>query len=379
MITRNDLRGVFTHEEVEEIMEGAVKSSVAMQLFTRLPNMSSNELKLKVVDTLPEVFWVGKSNGFKKMTKQAWDDVYIVPEELAAIIPVKERDYNDASFDLWGAIKPRLQEAIGKKFDAAVFIGDDKPESYRADILTSILSMGNIVEATDNLYTDISDAMGLVEESDYIPNHLISGVSMKKAFRNMLDKNGRPITGTEVDSLPRTYVTNGAWDKSKAQLIVGDFSQAVYSIREDVTWKVLTEATIIDPLTKEVVHALAQEDMIALRVVWSGGWAIPNPVNALQPDASKRFPFAAVKGSGEVTTGKVTFTVQDTEASGIDAKVRLGDLEKSGNETIEFDKLQYGEYLYRVTADDAPAVCGTVKLDGPTATETVTVNVPKKA
>lgn len=379
MITKNDLRGVFTTDEVEEVMEGAVKSSVAMQLFTRLPNMSGSQLKMKVLDSLPEVFWVGKSNGFKKMTKAAWDDVYIIPEELAAIVPIKESDYNNASFDIWGAIKPRLVEAIGKKFDAAVFIGDDKPDVYRADILTSILATGNIVDATDSLYNDISNAMGMVEESDYLPNHLISGIGMKKAFREMLDKNGRPITGTEIDGLPRTYVTNGAWDKTKAKLIVGDFSQAVYAIRDEITWKVLSEATIVDPQTKEIIHSLAQEDMIALRVVFSAGWAIPNPVNAQQPDASKRFPFAAVKGTGEATTGKITFTVQDAEGTGMDATVVCGGIKKSGNETIEFDKLQYGEYVYRVTAPDVPDVYGTVKLDSAEATETVQMKTKKKA
>ena len=78
-------------------------------------------------------------------------------------------------------------------------------------------------------------------------------------------------------------------------MISGDFSQLVYSIRQDVTYKVLTEATIVDPATKEVVYALAQQDMVALRIVMRLGWEVPNPVNAIKPTEAERFPFAVLK------------------------------------------------------------------------------------
>ena len=75
-------------------------------------------------------------------------------------------------------------------------------------------------------------------------------------------------------------------------MIMGDFSQLVYAIRQDITFKILTEATIVDPSTKEVVYSLAQQDMVALRAVMRLGWEIPNPINAFQPDETKRAPFA---------------------------------------------------------------------------------------
>ena len=110
----------------------------------------------------------------------------------------------------------------------------------------------------------------------------------------LTDTTGQPIKGTEIDSLPKAFLDNGAWDKTKSVLIAGDFSQAVYAIRQDVTYKVLTEAVIQDPSNGDILYNLAQDDMVALRVVMRLGWEIPNPVNALN-ETTKRFPFANLK------------------------------------------------------------------------------------
>ena len=48
--------------------------------------------------------------------------------------------------------------------------------------------------------------------------------------------------------------------------------------------------------TGEIVYNLAQDDMVALRVVMRLGWEIPNPVNALD-ETETRFPFASLKPS----------------------------------------------------------------------------------
>ena len=102
-------------------------------------------------------------------------------------------------------------------------------------------------------------------------------------------------TTYSLDGSPIDFPRNGAFDKSKALMITGDFSQLVYSIRQDVTYKLLTEATIVDPSTKEVIYALAQQDMVALRIVMRLGWEVPNPINNLKSKEAERFPFAILK------------------------------------------------------------------------------------
>ena len=43
-----------------------------------------------------------------------------------------------------------------------------------------------------------------------------------------------------------------------------------------------------------IAYNLMQNDMVALRAVMRLGWEIPNPVNAMAKDKTKRFPFAVL-------------------------------------------------------------------------------------
>ena len=59
-----------------------------------------------------------------------------------------------------------------------------------------------------------------------------------------------------------------------------------------MTYKILTEATIVDPSSRAVIYSLAQQDMVALRAVMRLGWEIPNPINYMQTTEANRCPFA---------------------------------------------------------------------------------------
>ena len=295
-IDKTNVEALIDTQVANEIFEGVVRESKALSMFRRLPNMTSDKTKLRVLDSLPIAYFVDEStnNGRKNLTKMAWDKKYINAAELAVIVPIKENVLNDTSIDIWSEVKPRIVEAFGKKIDNAIFNGTDKPADWRAGLIPSIVTAGAEVTEGDNLYSDINDVMVKVEESGYNVTGLLGGVGLKGKFRMLTDTTGQPIKGTEIDSLPKAFLDNGAWDKTKSILIAGDFSQAVYAIRQDVTYKVLTEAVIQDPSNGDILYNLAQDDMVALRVVMRLGWEIPNPVNALNETAT-RFPFANLK------------------------------------------------------------------------------------
>lgn len=295
-IDKTNVEALIETQVANEIFEGVVRESKALSMFRRLPNMTSDKTKLRVLDSLPIAYFVDEStnNGRKNLTKMAWDKKYINAAELAVIVPIKENVLNDTSIDIWSEVKPRIVEAFGKKIDNAIFNGTDKPADWRAGLIPSIVTAGAEVTEGENLYSDINDVMTKVEESGYNVTGLLGGVGLKGKFRMLTDTTGQPIKGTEIDSLPKAFLDNGAWDKTKSVLIAGDFSQAVYAIRQDVTYKVLTEAVIQDPSTGDILYNLAQDDMVALRVVMRLGWEIPNPVNALN-ETTKRFPFANLK------------------------------------------------------------------------------------
>lgn len=381
-ISKPNVEALFEPDVLEEIVQGTVKQSVAMQLFRRLPNMSTDVMKMRVLDSLPISYWVneGANNGRKGLTKMAWDRKYIIAEEIAVVLPIKENVLNDASIDIWSEVKPRITEAFAKKFDQAVFSGIDKPDGFRADLLTSITNAGSFITqgAGDNLYSVIDKAMAKVEESDYEPNGLVGGLSLKSKFRNMLDTTGQPLNTTEIGSLSRYYVSNGAWDKTKALMIVGDFSQAVYSIRQDVTYKLLTEGVIQDPDTGNILYNLGQDDMVALRCVMRVGWEIPNPINAEAPDEATRFPFAAIKATGDagITTQNVTFTVGDgasvSEELYEGASVKVAGLKiKTDSTGKAVFKLQEGIYDYTVSLEGYNTVKGSVKVGAGAVNEKV--------
>ena len=383
MITRQNAEALFSEDLVTEIIEGVTKQSAALRMFRKLPNMSSAIMRMRVLDALPVAYWVneGTNNGRKNLTEAAWANKYIVPAEIAVIVPIKEDVLDDADIDIWGEIRPRLVEAIGKKIDQAIFVGVDKPASWRADLLSSIAQAGAYVPQASGttLYSAINDAMVKVEESGYNVTGIIGGVDVKGKFRMMLDTAGQPIRGTEIDELPKSYIDNGAWDKSKAQLIVGDFTQAVYSIRQDITYKVLDQAVIQDPSTGDILYNLAQEDMVALRVVMRLGWEIPNPINALQDDESVRFPFAAVQAASALTTNTTTFTVTNDGSTGYveGARVSFGGMVGKTNASgVAAFKAQNGVYQYKITANGYQTYTGSVTVDG---TEAVAVTLSAKS
>ena len=383
MITKKDAYALFDTDVISEIMEGAVKNSAVLQLFRRLPNMTSNKTKMRVLDSLPMAYWVDADtdNGRKKLTNMAWANKYITAEELAVIVPIKEDVLDDADYDIWADVKPRLVEAIGKAIDNAILTGVNKPNGFRLDLLTSILNAGAVVTqgADQTLYSAINDAMVKVEESGYNPSGLIGGVDVKGKFRMMLDTTGQPITGTEIGNLPKFYVENGSWDKNKAIMVVGDFSQAVYSIRQDITYKILDQAVIQDPTTGEILYNLAQEDMVALRVVMRLGWEIPNPINALNPDEATRFPFASIvkNGGSSLSTYVATLTVKDnaspTPAAISGATVEINGVKKKTNSSgvVTFN-LQNGTYTAFVSKGDK-STTEKITVNGTTVSKTITL------
>lgn len=294
-IDRTDVDALVETQVANEIFQGVVTNSKALSLFKRLPNMTSDKTKLRILDSLPIAYFVDETtnNGRKNLTKVAWANKYINAAEIAVIVPIKENDLADASVDIWAQVKPRLVEAFGRKIDDAMLNGVGKPADWRDGLIPSIVAAGANVTETGKFYSDINDTMVKVEESGYNVTGLVGGVGLKGRFRMMTDTTGQPLQTTEIGSLKREFVDNGTWDKSLATLVAGDFNQAVYAIRNDITYKVLTEAVIQDPSTGEILYNLAQDDMVALRVTMRLGWEIPNPINALN-ETETRFPFAAL-------------------------------------------------------------------------------------
>lgn len=309
MISRENAAGLIPEPTSREIIQGITQNSAVLQMGRRLPNMTSATQVMNVLDMLPMAYWVNGDNGYKQTSSQEWAKKKIYAEELAVIIPIPEAVLDDADYDIWGEVRPRIVEAFGRKIDAAILFGVEKPASWRDSILDTATAAGAVVTETSDIYKDIMGEGGViakVEESGYLPTGAMAAVKMRAKLRGLKDTTGNPIFKTDMqgatryalDGVPMEFPLNGAFDATKANMIIGDFSQLTYAIRQDVTYKILDQATIVDPSTKEIVYSLAQQDMIALRAVMRLGWEIPNPVNAMQEDETLRTPFAVYAPAG---------------------------------------------------------------------------------
>lgn len=307
IIDRTGAESLIPETRAREIIQGTIAQSAVLSQGRKLPNLSSKTHKMPVLDMLPIAYFVNGDSGNKKTTKMKWDKKIITAEEIAVIVPIPEAVLDDSEYDIWAEVRPRVEEAFGKVIDGAVLFGEDAPDSWRDDIVTTATNAGSVVTlgSSDSLYDKIMGEGGViakVEESGFFVTGHMADISMRAKLRGLKDSTGDPIfkanmqdgTRYSLDGSTMTFPNNGAFDKSKALMISGDFSQLVYAIRQDITFKLFTEG-VVQNTDGTIAYNLMQQDMVALRAVMRLGWEIPNPINSVQANKAKRCPFAIMK------------------------------------------------------------------------------------
>lgn len=312
LIDRSGASALMPEDVAKEIIQGVPESSAVLSLFKRLPNMTRAQQRMPVLSLFPSAYFVNGDIGQKKTTNVAWGNKYLNVEEIAAIVPISEAMLDDAGYDIWSEVKPRLLEAIGKVIDGAVLIGENAPASWPKGLVPDAIAAGNAVAigtGTD-IYDDImgeGGVLSLVENDGFSITGHIGAMTMKAKLRGLRSATEKlPIfvrdmqakTGYTLDGEQIFFPRNDDLNSAGVLLISGDFQNAVYSIRQDVTYKILTEATLYNTDGITPKYRLAEQDMVALRVVMRLAWQVPNPVNLLQSDESLRYPFAVLTGAG---------------------------------------------------------------------------------
>lgn len=301
-VTRTEAGALISPEQSKEIIQSVVESSTALRMMTRLPNMGTNVREYPIMDSYPMAGFVDGDTGLKMTTNMKWSKDSIVAGEVAAIVAIPDNVVADSQYDIFGEMRPRLVEAAGRVIDAAIFFGTNKPTAWRAGLVPSAIAAGNVVTATTDIYKDVFDTDGLiaqVEEDGYFPESIIASIPMRAKLRGLVDNNKRPLflenmhQGTQytLGGMSMDFPRNGAWDGEVALMVAGDWKQAVYAMRQDITFDVFDSGVVSDEDGK-VIYNLMQNDMKAIRMVIRLGWQILNPINAVNPDGTKRFPFA---------------------------------------------------------------------------------------
>lgn len=313
IIGRTDIDSMVPAPVSQEVMKQVVDTNPIFSLARRLANMSSHTYTMPVMSALALAYFVNGDAGLKQTTEVNWEDKFITAEELAVIVPIPEAVLRDSNFDIWAQVKPELVAAFNTAITRAVFYGTNIPASWTTNLGAAGLLAGSTAAGhTLSLaaYADAYEAIlgetaagvdGLfmsVEADGFAVNGNVAHQSMRGILRNTRDSNGQPIFGRDsggylLDGAPIYFPLDGSVVAGSSLMISGQWDQLVYSIREDMSYKILDQAVIQDA-GGNIVYNLAQQDMVALRAVMRLGFALPNPINRVNETAATRFPFAVL-------------------------------------------------------------------------------------
>lgn len=267
-ITRAEVASLIGEAYAGTILSSATAGSTALSAFPTY-NMGTKTVNVPVLATLPTAGWVTDTgNDSVKPTSQVtWANKTLVAEEIAVIIPIHENTLDDATEDILAQIAQQGGQAIGKALDQAVFFGTNKPASWTSDDLLAAAAAAsqayevNATTGADDLYGQMLVAAGALADEGFDPTTVVARNSLRFSLRNLRENStGAPIL---VDGVLGDFDTfwnrNGAWDSDEAHAFIVDPSRIRMGVRQDVTVKILDQATITG------LGNLAELDMVALR------------------------------------------------------------------------------------------------------------------
>ncbi|MBA3781188.1 MAG: phage major capsid protein [Nocardioides sp.] len=302
LVSRTDTAALVPEEVSSAMLTNLSAESVVLNLGQRIP-LSRNQTRFPVLSALPTAYFVSGDTGLKQTTKAAWANKNMYVEEIATIVPIPESVLDDADFDVWAAIQPLMEAAIVRTLDAAVIFGTSAPTTWvtEGNLVGKAVAAGNVVARGTNaagaggIHGDLSDVVGKLEADGYMPNGAVGNITLKSRLRQVRDTTGQTIV--LADDIPTpTYSLPGLWPTglNAAELLVGDWSNLVVGVRQDMTYKLITEGVITDG-AGVIQYNLPQQDMVALRLVFRAAYAVANGINYQEGVEANRSPFAVLR------------------------------------------------------------------------------------
>lgn len=295
---------------IRVIIEEVETASAALTL-GRVINVPTSNNVIPLPTALPEAYWTdAEMPQPKQTTKMEWSRELLRVFELAALMPIPDAYIDDSSVPVWDEVRPYITEAISRKLDSAVLFGNDKPSAELISVYEHAVRAGNVI--------DLPPEPDPPEDRDVVPYVIrtmrmvgddgfnVSGLASRPGFQwevaagrvNTLTFDPNQPVSRQLFGLPFATNENGGWDESKAHLIAGKWTNLYIGLRRDIRVEFSNTGVIRDPVTKEVTVSAWQDDVTIMRVTFRAGWRVVNPVNAMEPDGSKRSPFAVIGAAG---------------------------------------------------------------------------------
>lgn len=288
---KDNLQGFVPKPIAADIIADIVRGSSVMRLSTVQP-MTSETQKFPVMTAGPGAYWVGETERIKTSVAE-WIFPELVAKKIAVIVPCSREKLEDTTINVFGVVRPYIAEAFYKAIDSACLFGTNSP--FAKNIFGVASAVGNVIaeETNPKLDLDISDVMALVENGGLDVNGFVAGYDLKNSLRKLRDGNGNQLYVAGVDSStlysqPIEFSRNGAWDKTKARAIAGDWKYSIIGIRDQIQYETLREATLQSvTMSDGKPLSLAENDMVAIKATMRLGF-LPvkeNAFAALKPKA----------------------------------------------------------------------------------------------
>ena len=326
---KDELQGFVPVEQATEIMKDVARGSSILRL-SKVSQMESDTKKIPVMTEGAGAYWVGEGERIKT-SKAGWIYPELKAKKLAVIIPVTKEKLNDTTIDVFSELKESIAEAFYKAIDAAAIFGTNSP--FERNIMKCVEKAGNKIEIGTNgegkLDLDVADAMATVEDAGYDVNGFAAKIGIKNSLRKLRDGNGNQlfvdgVNGKELYSQPIEFSRNGAWDKTKAELVGADWDKSLVGIRDSLEYEILKEATLEGTVDKDGKPiSLAEQDLIGIKATMRLAYL---PIKdeafcAVVPAGS--LGELTVESTEGTTTGKTAITVEPAKAEGNSYKYKV--------------------------------------------------------
>lgn len=318
----NGANALIPIEHSAKIIDTAIEQSVVMQ-FAHREDMGTQLKDMPVMSLLPTAYFVNGDAGLKQTTSAAWKNKRLVAEEIAVLIAIPNNVLMDSSIKLWDRLRPRVGEAIGRAFDAAVLFGTNKPASWvDAALGPGAITASNTVThgaSSIDVADDVNNVIAAVAADGFMPSGIVLAPPLRYTFQGLRDSNkglifqpnepgvSTSMFGSSVNArrgtlwgMPASTTLSGIFGEedtasaNAVELFAVDWDQVYVGIRQDITVDFSPSAVIQDASGAIQVNAFQQDSTIG-RFVFRAAYAVPNPITRMNGTEATRWPAAVMR------------------------------------------------------------------------------------
>lgn len=256
-----------------------------------------NSRNIPALGTSVSVFWTGEG-AKNKSTQPKFSLVAQTLKKLTAIVPMTEEILEDSAINLTQLLGALFAEAIAKEEDIQFFAGVGTP-------WTGILNNGSVnvvyqgtagvANLTADDLLDLQDAVptGAQDGAKYYMHRTVLSVvrKLKGTDGQYIYQNpgqGQPATlWNKPVEISDAFPSVSEVAEGSPYILYGNLKQAaIFGDKQQIRAKLLDQATVTDTDDATTIN-LAEQDMVALRIVERVGYVLALPQAVAVLDAGK--------------------------------------------------------------------------------------------